>query len=74
VGASRLNSEVRVKAIVSKKQGDACALIDLVIYSKLGKRQVVNPIVLCEANKSTEVLIYGSVNDFSLAIRFWVLG
>ena len=65
---------MRVKAIISKKRGDACALVDLVIYSKLGKQQVINLIVLCKANKSIEVFIYGSVDDFSLAIHFWVLG
>jgi len=38
VGASRLNSEVGVKAIVCKKWGDACALVDLVVHSKLSKQ------------------------------------
>jgi hypothetical protein len=70
VGASRLNSEARVKAIVYKKRGDTYALVNLVIYSKLSKRQVVNLVILYKANKSIEVLIYGSVNNFSLAVYF----
>ena len=70
MGASRFNSKARVKAIIGKKQGDACAFINLVIYNKLSKRQVVNLIVLCEANKNTKVFIYSSIDDFSLAICF----
>jgi len=42
----------------------------LVIYSKLGKRQVVNPVILYKANKSTKVFIYGGINNFGLAVRF----
>jgi len=61
---------VGVKAIVYKKWGDAYALINLIVYSKLGKRQVVDLVVLYKANKSTEVLIYSSVNNFGLAVRF----
>ena len=65
---------MRVKAIVSKKWGDICVLINLVICSKLNKWQVVDLVILYKANKSTEVLIYSSINDFSLAVCFWVLG
>ena len=59
-----------VKAIIYKKRGDACALVDLIIYNKLGKRQVVNLVILCETNKSTEVFIHGNINNFGLAVYF----
>ena len=70
MGASRLDSEVRVKAIVNKKWENACAFINLVIYSKLSKRQIVNLVILYKANKSTKVLIYSSIDNFNLAIYF----
>jgi hypothetical protein len=70
VGASRLNSKAEVKAIVCKKRGDTYTLVNLIIYSKLSKQQVVNLVILYKANKSIEVLIYSSVNNFGLAVRF----
>ena len=70
MGASRLNSKARVKAKVYKKWGNACTFINLIIYSKFGKRQVVNLVILYKANKSIKVFIYSSIKNFSLTIYF----